>query len=98
VTHSSGRIAPGAGSTGTLHIAGNYTQGRSGMLVLDIAARTHDVLAVAGTASLKGHGARAQRRLPSARRRDVHGAGHWAPGHTSTRLTLVWRSRAHTHC
>lgn len=57
VTNTSGTVAPG-NSPGTLAIAGNYTQGASGTLAIEVDGTTpgtqFDVLTVSGTANLDG--------------------------------------------
>jgi hypothetical protein len=47
-------VRPAGAAIGTLHVAGSYTQGLHAKLALDLAARSHDVLAVTGAASLGG--------------------------------------------
>ena len=52
--HNTGTVGPG-NSIGTLNISGNYVQGASGALAIEVdGTGAHDVLAVTGTASLAG--------------------------------------------
>ena len=52
--NTGGTVRPGGSARGTLHIAGGYTQGVRATLALDLARAAHDVLAVAGSVSLRG--------------------------------------------
>jgi hypothetical protein len=54
VSNTGGTIRPGGTSTGTLTISGDYDQTTHGALALDLTARAHDQLAVAGTAAIAG--------------------------------------------
>jgi hypothetical protein len=54
ITNTAGVVQPGGAATGTLHVAGNYSQGRNGVLAIDLAARSRDRLAVSGQASIGG--------------------------------------------
>lgn len=54
VANTGGTVKPAGASTGVLHVSGPYTQGPQGTLALDLAAKSRDLLAVVGTASLKG--------------------------------------------
>lgn len=54
VSNTGGTIRPGGTATGTLRIGGSYNQARHGALALDLAARAHDQLAVAGNAAIAG--------------------------------------------
>jgi hypothetical protein len=47
-------VAPG-NSPGTMNITGNYTQGNSGILQIELATASHDILNITGTASLDGN-------------------------------------------
>jgi len=53
VTNTSGIVAPG-GSIGTLTVGGNYSQGSSGSLVIQVMPSGASQLAVGGAASLSG--------------------------------------------
>ena len=50
VTNNAGTVKP----AGTLHISGAYTQGKKATLAVDLAARSHDLLAVQGAVALSG--------------------------------------------
>lgn len=53
VTNSSGTVAPG-GSIGTLTVTGNYTQGSSGTLAIEVSPAAASKIAVSGIATLNG--------------------------------------------
>ena len=57
VTNDGGLVAPGAGSTGTMQIAGDYTQTANGTLTIEVggaSAGQFDKLAVSGFTTLDG--------------------------------------------
>jgi hypothetical protein len=123
VSNTGGTVRPGGSGGGTLRIAGGYTQGKKGRLAVDLGAKSHDVLAVAGSASLQGtlathnhsgyhpkggahvtiataHPLTSKLNCVTTGGTASSGkhAGHWAAGHTATKVTLTWKSGARTHC
>jgi fibronectin-binding autotransporter adhesin len=54
VTNTAGTVAPGAGSTGTLSVGGNYTQSGSAAFFVTLTPSVASKLAVTGSASLTG--------------------------------------------
>ena len=55
VTQTGGSVRPGGSGTGTLHIAGVYSEGAQAALAIDLSSTARDRLAVAGAVTLKGH-------------------------------------------